>query len=345
MRKRKRQLAAVSSSLAMLVIIALFVYQSLQNSASTASLPPTSTQPPASATLPVVDARPSRTPAPATDTARPSSTPSARPWSTATAQAGKKADFDFYVLNLSWSPDYCATSGSNDAQQCSLGKKLGFVLHGLWPQYNQGWPEYCAYLKLPSEVKAKYPNLYPSASLYDHEWDKHGTCSGLTPEGYLSLAQKLKQSVVVPAPYKSPEQPVRVTTAQFKKDIPVHVHSNVTERRIQPRQWLCPVLQSASVIGAPERVCDGIGRQRFGVGNSLLGYLQPFGLMKGPYDGHARGIHLLPDPFYVISHLNTDAGAKLPPSLLVMVQQLSAPIHQRLVRIIGQTDGRLPFRG
>jgi ribonuclease T2 len=212
MRKRKRQLAAISSLLAMLVILALFVYQSRQNSAS---------PPPAGATslASTVDARPSRTPALATDTVRPSSTPSARPSSTAAAQAGKKADFDFYVLNLSWSPDYCATSGSNDAQQCSIGKKLGFVLHGLWPQYNQGWPQYCAYLKLPADVKAKFPNLYPSASLYDHEWDKHGTCSGLTPEGYLALSKQLKESVAIPAPYKAPEQPVRVTTAQFKKEM------------------------------------------------------------------------------------------------------------------------------
>jgi len=195
--KSKQRLATLSSALVTFLIIALFVYQSLQKSASTANPPPAGAAP----ASPTADARPSLTPASAT----------AQP-------GGKKAGFDFYVLNLSWSPDYCASSGSDDPQQCSLGKKLGFVLHGLWPQYNQGWPEYCAYLKLSPNVKAEFPNLYPSASLYDHEWDKHGTCSGLTPEGYLSLSKRLRDSVAIPAAYKAPDQPVRVTTVQLKKD-------------------------------------------------------------------------------------------------------------------------------
>ena len=62
--------------------------------------------------------------------------------------------FDFYVLALSWSPDYCASDGQDDFQQCSIGKKLGFVLHGLWPQYNQGYPSDCSTEKLPAAVKA-----------------------------------------------------------------------------------------------------------------------------------------------------------------------------------------------
>lgn len=149
--------------------------------------------------------------------ASPSPAAGARPSSTPTAKPGKQADFDFFVMSLSWSPDYCATSGDNDPQQCSLGKKLGFVLHGLWPQYERGYPQYCSVVKLTQEVKGKFPNLYPSDKLYTHEWDKHGTCSGLTPEGYLAISKKLKDSVVVPAPYKAPEQPVRVTTEKFKQ--------------------------------------------------------------------------------------------------------------------------------
>jgi len=139
----------------------------------------------------------------------------ARPSPTVAAKAG---DFDFYVLTLSWSPDYCVSSGANDPQQCSLGKKLGFVLHGLWPQYNQGYPSDCSTARLPEEVKAQFPNLYPSPKLYDHEWEKHGTCSGLTPEQYLALSKKLKDSIAIPALYRAPEQPVRVTSTQLKKD-------------------------------------------------------------------------------------------------------------------------------
>ena len=121
-----------------------------------------------------------------------------------TPTAGKRVkntpgDFDFYVMSLSWSPDYCVGSGVDDPQQCSVGKQLGFVLHGLWPQYTRGYPAACSNVKLPKDTQAKFPNLYPSASLYAHEWEKHGTCSGLTPVEYMTLAKTLKESIVIPA--------------------------------------------------------------------------------------------------------------------------------------------------
>jgi len=85
-----------------------------------------------------------------------------------TPTAGKRikntpGDFDFYVMSLSWSPDYCA--GNDDPQQCSVGKKLGFVLHGLWPQYNRGYPADCSNVKLSKDVQAKFPNLYRQREL------------------------------------------------------------------------------------------------------------------------------------------------------------------------------------
>ena len=196
--KFKKLLSVLITALATLLVIAVSLYRYFEGGA-----PPV-------AYAPTVGATPSSTPkVPVTPAARPALTPMA---------IKGNADFDFYVLNLSWSPDYCASSGDNDPQQCSLGKKLGFVLHGLWPQYERGYPQHCSAVKLPAEVKAKFPNLYPSDNLYTHEWDTHGTCSGLTPEGYLALSKKLKDSVAVPVPYKAPEQPVRVTTAKFKQE-------------------------------------------------------------------------------------------------------------------------------
>ncbi len=135
----------------------------------------------------------------------------------AAASVAQAADFDFYVLALTWSPDYCAASNTGDPQQCGSGKKLGFVLHGLWPQNDRGYPSNCTVEKLPGAVKARFPGLYPSDSLFTHEWEKHGTCSGLTPEQYLSLSKHLKESVVIPAEFKSPPQPVRVTTVHLKQ--------------------------------------------------------------------------------------------------------------------------------
>lgn len=157
-------------------------------------------------------------------TAAPSPTASPRPaaQATATATPGSgsltAADFDFYVLNLSWSPDYCATNGDNDPQQCSAGKKLGFVLHGLWPQYDKGYPHDCSNEKLPAELKSQFPGLYPSPKLYDHEWEKHGTCSGLSPLEYLSLSKQLKELMHIPPAYQQPETTFRASAAQLKQD-------------------------------------------------------------------------------------------------------------------------------
>jgi hypothetical protein len=60
----------------------------------------------------------------------------------ALAEGERAGDFDYYVLSLSWSPTWCALKG--DAQgspQCD--RALGWVLHGLWPQHEDGWPSFC----------------------------------------------------------------------------------------------------------------------------------------------------------------------------------------------------------
>jgi len=128
------------------------------------------------------------------------------------------APFDYFVLALSWAPDYCSANGSQDGQECAPGKKLGFVLHGLWPQNNRGYPSSCSTEKLGSGVKAAFPGLYPNDALYDHEWEKHGTCTGLDPQQYLALARQLKASVLVPADFKAPPKAFRISTAALVKD-------------------------------------------------------------------------------------------------------------------------------
>ncbi len=150
-----------------------------------------------------------------------------------TPPAGKRVkntpgDFDFYVMSLSWSPDYCAGSGVDDPQQCGIGKKLGFVLHGLWPEYTRGYPADCSSVKLPKDAQAQFPDLYPSTSLYTHEWDKHGTCSGLKPAEYLTLAKTLKDSVALPTAYRRPAQAFRTSVDDLKSAF-VNANSALSE--------------------------------------------------------------------------------------------------------------------
>ena len=181
----------------------------------------------------VVETQPAKS-APSATTAKPSKKPTSSATKSAapTPTSGKRikdtpGDFDFYVLSLSWSPDYCAGSNVDDLQQCSIGKKLGFVLHGLWPQYNRGYPADCSNVPLPKDVQQKFPNLFPSSNLYTHEWDKHGTCSGLKPQDYLALAKTVKESIVIPTAYRSPAKAFRTTADQLKADF-VNANSNAT---------------------------------------------------------------------------------------------------------------------
>src|ERR1700690_2244045 len=60
-------------------------------------------------------------------------------------EPGTPGVFDYYVLSLSWSPEFCAgPAGARDAAQCGEGRQYAFVVHGLWPQYERGFPESCA---------------------------------------------------------------------------------------------------------------------------------------------------------------------------------------------------------
>src|SRR5689334_6883835 len=56
---------------------------------------------------------------------------------------GKPGVFDYYLLTLSWSPEFCTTSPSDP--QCTGAHHFGFVIHGMWPQFNNGtWPQNCS---------------------------------------------------------------------------------------------------------------------------------------------------------------------------------------------------------
>ncbi|SEI19227.1 ribonuclease T2 [Pseudomonas asplenii] len=112
-------------------------------------------------------------------------------------QKGQAGEFDYYLLSLSWSPTFCLTHAGNE--QCK-GKGYGFVLHGLWPQYAKGgWPQFCAPLTpLSSAQRQQGRTLFPTAKLLEHEWNKHGTCSGLGADSYLNTTDQALGQVQIP---------------------------------------------------------------------------------------------------------------------------------------------------
>lgn len=104
------------------------------------------------------------------------------------------AGFDYYLLNLSWSPEFCYSHPQ--AAECAAHST--FVLHGLWPQNNDGtYPENCSNTPGPGNPSA-YADIYPEAGLLEHEWRTHGTCSGLSADAFFAAARKAYRSVVIP---------------------------------------------------------------------------------------------------------------------------------------------------
>ncbi|MES2756074.1 MAG: ribonuclease [Pseudomonadota bacterium] len=126
---------------------------------------------------------------------------------------GEPGRFDHYAVALSWSPSYCATH--DDPNQCDTGRRHGFVLHGLWPQYAHGYPQQCSTERLQEREKQKYAPLFPSPKMIGHQWSKHGTCSGLNPAAYFELSEKLQKQLAIPAPYQRPAMPVRTSYGEF----------------------------------------------------------------------------------------------------------------------------------
>ncbi|MBS0580813.1 MAG: ribonuclease T2 [Proteobacteria bacterium] len=133
----------------------------------------------------------------------------------AKAHEGAAGEFDYYLLSLSWAPTYCLTH-ADDGDECS-SKGYGFVLHGLWPQYaGGGYPEQCPTDQaLSAEAAAKGQTLYPSPRLMSHEWQAHGTCSGLSALEYFRTADRATASVRIPPAFDAPRADATLTAAQI----------------------------------------------------------------------------------------------------------------------------------
>lgn len=114
--------------------------------------------------------------------------------------APRGGSFDYYVLSLSWAPDFCAAPGHKDPRECAPGRRLGFVVHGLWPQAEFGRaPENCGSSPLSATLVENMLNYIPSASLIQHEWTAHGSCTDLSPVDYFSLVRQAWNKLRMPA--------------------------------------------------------------------------------------------------------------------------------------------------
>ena len=122
---------------------------------------------------------------------------------------GEPGQFDYYVLVLSWSPSFCADSAERDPSRTARNPQCGprpfsFVVHGLWPQYETGFPEFCEVPapRLNRTIVSSMIDLMPSSNLIFHEWDRHGTCAGVPANAYFDNVRKARSAVKIPPQYR-----------------------------------------------------------------------------------------------------------------------------------------------
>ena len=150
------------------------------------------------------------------------------------AQDDKPVEFAYYVMSLSWSSNWCALTG--DARrdpQCDAGRGLTFILHGLWPQHDQGYPSNCfAQTSDPSRAdSARMADIMGGAGLAFYQWKKHGRCSGLTARDYYATMRRAFASITIPPVF-----------AKITKDITI----------------AAPVIQDAFVEANPNLTADQV---------------------------------------------------------------------------------------
>jgi ribonuclease T2 len=129
-------------------------------------------------------------------------------------------EFAYYMLSLSWAPDFCARPDvqKND-RECGVGRHMGFVVHGLWPQAEEGRsPEQCESARpVASAIVQRMLNYIPSEGLIQHEWKTHGTCSGLASAQYFDLVARAFDSLTIPADYKGLNRKIDVSPSEIER--------------------------------------------------------------------------------------------------------------------------------
>lgn len=129
------------------------------------------------------------------------------------ADGEPSGEFDYYVLSLSWSPNWCALEGdAKQSPQCDSSQDFGWVLHGLWPQYHRGWPAFChtPHRNPPRSLSHEMADIMGTSGLAWYQWKKHGVCSGLSAPDYYALSRRAYAQVVRPEIFRKLQDPVRL---------------------------------------------------------------------------------------------------------------------------------------
>lgn len=134
----------------------------------------------------------------------------------AQARSDRAGVFDYYVMALSWSPNWCELTGdARRSPQCDAGAGHGWILHGLWPQYARGYPSYCKTgQRAPSRAQTgDMADIMGTGGLAWHQWKKHGVCSGLSAEDYFALSREAYARVTRPEVFRKLDREIALPAA------------------------------------------------------------------------------------------------------------------------------------
>ena len=144
-------------------------------------------------------------------------------------------NFDYYLLTLSWAPEFCATHASNaSSSECDPNRHFGLVVHGLWPENDNGsYPQDCAPAQPVAQATVQHMlAIMPARGLIQHEWATHGTCSGLAAQDYFADIEKAFREVQIPPEYRAPAQAFQVSPSEIEQKFAAANHVPTGDFRV-----------------------------------------------------------------------------------------------------------------
>ncbi len=136
------------------------------------------------------------------------------------AEGERAGEFDYYVMSLSWSPNWCAYEGdARGSEQCDPHHDHGWILHGLWPQFERGFPSNCPSAKRnPSRGDTNaMSDIMGTGGLAWHQWKKHGRCAGLSADDYFALSREAYGRITRPPLLRKLQEPVRLPASVIEE--------------------------------------------------------------------------------------------------------------------------------
>jgi ribonuclease T2 len=129
------------------------------------------------------------------------------------------AQFDYYVMTLSWAPGFCDLGGrETSSPECEEGSGAGFVVHGLWPDNEfRPNPEACrGQDATPADLDDEH-GVYPNDRLAAYEYRKHGTCTGLSAHDYFATVRSVRSRLKIPEMFQAPSEQLKMAPEEIEQ--------------------------------------------------------------------------------------------------------------------------------